>query len=105
MMVAATAAFHRKLYNIGAHGVPDPALSPNDSEAIVPMSPVTVAKYKRDVTAGYARRPALVRETEIDDDSGALVKYWRRIGLMDLAAISAATWGVVRFWAYIMVNI
>jgi len=125
MFVAATAAFHRLLYRTAPEReeeeadespayapmfpgaafpqplVAGPALAPMPMMPALQMSGTAQAALARPVGSGPASEP----DADDPDASPPPVMKWRRFGLIDLAFTCALTYGVVKYWAYIIHHI
>jgi O-antigen ligase/polysaccharide polymerase Wzy-like membrane protein len=125
MFVAATAAFHRLLYRTTPEREDEEA---DESPAYAPMFPGAV--FPQPLVAGLAlgpmpmipamqmsgaaqvaearpvgSGPAAERDDDEADESPPPVMNWRRFGIIDLALTCALTYGVVKYWAYIIHHI
>jgi hypothetical protein len=111
MFTAAIAALHRHLLGL----VPKEEKSEEDP-SLVPVGPVwrTPQLLPEPVLAGMPQggsvaRVILAHEEVLESTPEpspvrltGIGRNWNRLGLFDLGAILILTYGVIRFWAYIM---
>jgi hypothetical protein len=115
MFTAATAAFHRHLLGLGRRDKEDEALEPQPHPLpawrarLLPQPAVEQAFAKAGAPAAVLTLEApppvarvVVRPEPEEEIKPAVGWSWNRLGIVDIALITVFTFGMVRFWIYVL---
>lgn len=98
LLVAAAAALHRLVWAQALQKEEETSLE----EPVARWQPGLRLGIRQG--AGGALPQLQMKPVEVDQEAG-LVRYWARLGLVDVAVCAGLTWGVLYVWDYILRNL